>query len=115
MATADKAMEAASAAGSWVVKNGERQGKRLFQLGRDWLADENRQESAIHSEESGLTEGEGEGEATEHHAAPEKNVETHRQEGLCAEKALDSVGSNSSSTGGGTAAVSTRRDSNEGA
>lgn len=108
--TADKAIEAASAAGSWVVENGERQGKRLWQLGRDWLADGNREESAIHSEESRL--GGSKGEVTEHHAALEKNaVEIQTPEGLRAGKALDSVGSNSTSTGGGAAAASTRRDS----
>lgn len=106
MSTVDKAIETASAAGSWVVKTGESQAKRLLQLGRDWLAEENRQEGAIHSEKSGLSKD----EATEHHA-PEKTVAEvwRQQERLPAGKSLDSVGPSSSSTGEGTA-VSTRSD-----
>lgn len=109
MSTVDKAIEAATAVGSWIVDTGERQGKRLLQLGRDLLADENR-EAAIHSEEFGLSEGKG--EATEHHAEPEKTVaEVQRQEGLRPGKAVNTAGSSSGSTGEGTAAASTTSDS----
>lgn len=40
----EKTIAMASAAGRWVVTVGERQGKRLLQIGRDWLADEDRED-----------------------------------------------------------------------
>lgn len=113
MSTVDKAKEAASAAGSWVVENSERQRKRIFQLGWDWLAGENRPEGTIHSKESGLSEGEG--EATEHHAAPDKTAAEvqRRKEGLTEGNAVDNAESKGGSTGERTTAVSIKSDSNE--
>lgn len=98
----DKAIGIASAAGSWVVRAGERQGQRLLQLGQDWLAKDNRQEDSTLPEKSGLRKG----GTAEHHAPGMVVAEVQRLEELPSRKASDRLGKSiTSKTGEDTAAV----------
>lgn len=108
----DKAIETASAAGSWVVRTGERQGQRLLQLGRDWLAEENRQEGSTLPGEPGFREG----KTAEPHAPGRAVAEVvPRQEklGVPSGKTSDSVGASvTSKTGEDATTAEVGRDSN---
>ncbi|CAN0361621.1 unnamed protein product [Ectocarpus sp. 8 AP-2014] len=53
VSTLDKAIETASAAGSWLLQTGEAQGKHVLQIGRSWMAGDERQEDATRSEKPG--------------------------------------------------------------
>eukprot|EP00903_Cladosiphon_okamuranus_P016571 g15288.t1 len=101
----DKAIETASAAGSWVIKTGEIQGQRLLRLGRDWLAEQNRGEDGSAAVPGRF--GSGKGEWAKRPAAEIAVAEVQRQEDPSSGKALDSVGtSTAKQTAGDTAAVS---------
>ncbi|CAB1100479.1 unnamed protein product [Ectocarpus sp. CCAP 1310/34] len=69
VSTFDKAIETASAAGSWLLQTGEAQGKRLLQICRSWMAGDERQEDATRSEKPGSRKiGTGQQEPGANHA-----------------------------------------------
>ncbi|CAM9237360.1 unnamed protein product [Ectocarpus sp. 12 AP-2014] len=53
VSTLDKAIETASAAGSWLLQTGEAQGKRLLQICRSWMDGDEQKEDATRSEKPG--------------------------------------------------------------
>ncbi|CAN0119878.1 unnamed protein product, partial [Ectocarpus fasciculatus] len=95
VSTLDQAIETASAAGSWLLQTGEAQGKRLLQIGRSWMAGDERQEDATHSENPGLEKiGAGSQEPGENDA------DVRRREELTAKAPAErAVNSSTSSTG----------------
>lgn len=109
--TVDKAIEAASAAGGWAVRTGERQGQRLLQLGRDWLATGKRQEGSTLPRQPGV----GKGKTAEHHAAGIAVEEVQRQEEVPSAKASDSLGLGTRKTGADPVVGSDSKGSAEGA
>lgn len=91
----EKAIATASAVGSWVLENGERQGKLLLRRGRDWLDGRNRAEEEIRSGES-----EGNNSKIERRATRVVVSEEPRQEERPAGKAPDLVRTSTGSDAG---------------
>lgn len=85
----EKAIGMASVAGSWAIEAGERHGKRLLQVGRDWLAGETRQDDA-HLEDATLGKGGSEQHARE--VVADAVTEHEGQPGLSKEQDSSSSG-----------------------
>lgn len=105
VSTLDKAIETASAAGSWLLQTGEAQGKRLLQIGRSWMAGDERQEDATRSEKPGSRKiGTG-------HQEPGANDEDVRTREELAAKALAERAANSSTGSTGEESALAESDS----
>lgn len=105
----EKAIGLASAAGSWAIEAGERNGKRFLQIGREWLAGENRQDEA----RSGGAEL-GEGDSEQRARGVVADVATEKEGRLGVSKEQDSSAGGSagnaldrSASGGGGAGSDT--------
>lgn len=75
----EKAIEMASVAGSWAIEAGQRNGKRLLQIGRAWVAGETRQDEARLED---VVRGEGGPEQHEPEKVADAVAENEGQPGL---------------------------------
>ncbi len=105
----DRAAERAAAASSWIAATGERQGKRLLQIGRDWLTKDDRQEGSTDSGYYGLID-EGERRAPGMIAG-----EVQSQEEKPAGKTLDGVRPGNAAGAGDDKVANNTKGSAEGA